>query len=124
VSKKPYTREDLPKPKVKGLAVHNAMLETQKAFFKFEEGLDPSRVGMYPELYAHNLWFIRDDCAVVCIGGEATAAEFAPLKTARNLAALTAKYKPIGFLIGRRRDKGIGYDYEVVQAPKQEGGRK
>ena len=118
-----YTAADVQKPKVKGLAVHNAMLETQKASYKFEEGLDPSRVGLYPELFAYNLWAIRDDCAVVCIGGGPTAADFAPLKTARNLAALTAKYRPIGFLIGKRRAKCIVYDYEVVAA-KKEGGAK
>ena len=118
-----YTPADLAKPKVKGLAVHNATLETQKAYYKFEEGLDVSRVNLYPELHAYNLWFIRDDCAVVCIGGSPTSADFAPLKTAKNLAALTAKYRPLGFLIGKRRAKGIGYDYEVVAA-KKEGGAK
>ena len=127
MSKKPasvYTREDLDKPKVKGLAVHNAILETNKAFVKYDEGLDVSRIGLYPELYAYNLWAIREDAAVVCVAGAPTAADFLPLKSKTNLGALTIKYRPIGFLLGKRRAKGIGYDYEVVQAPKVEGGRK
>ena len=117
MSKQAFTPRDFPKPKVLGLAVHNARkaINTAKAD---AEQMGRVTTGVFPELAAYTLWTVDKDCAVRIVGMAPTAAEFAPLVTKSNLQALVAKYKPIGFLRAKAPwGKAREHEIDAIEAP-------
>lgn len=117
MSKQAITPRDFPKPKVLGLAVHNARKAINTAKADSEEKPKGS-YAVFPELAAYSLWTVDGNCDVRIVATAPTAAEFAPLVKKSNLQALVAKYKPIGFLRAKAPwGKGKDYDIEAIEAP-------
>lgn len=118
MSKPTYKAADFDKPKVKGLAVHNAQLARTKAEAEAEDRKDSFCVR--PALACYVLWGVNPDCSVVPLGTSSTAADFQPLVRKGNLAALAAKYRTlIGFVTAAEawtgKDRGkVRYDILAV----------
>ena len=94
-----YTPADFPKPKVSGLAIHNAQLAENKAR---QQWGDNKSIGYLPlEIQAYCLFLVRKDASVEAIGASATAGDFAGLVRVQNLALLAKKYGAIGFVTKR-----------------------
>lgn len=94
-----HTAADFGKPRVVGLAIHNAQKAEHRARVEWEEA---GKVGFLPlEVQAYCLFLVRPDCSVESIGAAATAGDFARLASKANLRLLAAKYKPIGFVTKR-----------------------
>ena len=94
-----YTPADLDKPKVKGLAVHNATLATNRARVEHDENKDARSLYVLPhEVCSYCLFLIQPDCTVSAIASAPTAADFSKFTSAANLSALATKYRPIGFI--------------------------
>jgi hypothetical protein len=126
MSKPHYKVADFDKPKVCGLAVHNATLARQKAIFIEEESKHSFKVN--PEAMPYVLWAVMPDCSVLALGCCATAAEFQPLVRKTNLAALAKDYQgAIGFVTaseswGKSRGK-VNYQTIAVPAAKKGGAK-
>ena len=94
-----YTPADLDKPKVKGLAVHNATLATNRARVEHEERKETRSMYILPhEVCSYCLFLVNQDCTVSAIASAPTAADFSKFTSAANLSALATKYRPIGFI--------------------------
>lgn len=127
-----YTVRDFAKPKVLGLAVHNARLAIAKA----EADNEDRRLSftIVPELCAYCLFGVRPDASVFPLAEAPTVSDLAPLVRKTNLSALVGKYKVIGFLVAKRKTgrKGPVVEIEPLDAPlppafshlKREGGAK
>jgi hypothetical protein len=122
-----YKSSDFDKPKVAGLAVHNAKLARVKAEHIREESKDSFRVS--PETSCYVLWGVAPDCTVFPIGGASVVADFQPLIRKTNLAALAAKYKDvIGFVTASEgwagKDRGkVNYTTIAVPAARKGGAK-
>lgn len=123
---KQYLRTEFDQPKVKGLAVHNARKRTEAVEADvYPNGINNGPRLMYPfppEVYAYCLFGVHPDCSVIPLASGHTAGEMTNIVTKRNLGLLANKYKLIGFVCSRT--PGRRREYEVIQAPKQEGGAK
>ena len=118
-----YKAGDFEKPKVKGLAIHNATLARVKAQYIQDENRDSFRVS--PETDCYVLWGVAPDCTVFPIGSASTVADFQPLIRKTNLVALSDKYKDvIGFVTaseawtGKSRGK---VNYQAIALPAKKG---
>lgn len=112
---KTYTAADFTKPKVCGLAIHNATLMRNRANVELEE-----RRSVYPippEVMSYCLFAVLDDCSLVPLAGAPTAGDFAPLVKSSNLALLAAKYKAIGFVTLRRPSSEEKWG--ILEVPKK-----
>lgn len=98
-----YTPADLDKPKVKGLAIHNARLAANKARVRHDErDRDSSSFYVLPdEIQSYCLYVVFPDCSAQAVASAATSADFAKFTGVSNLAALASKYKAIGFVAQR-----------------------
>ena len=117
MSKKPdstYTREDLDKPKVKGLAVHNARKRTEAAeSYLYPRGREGGCRLMHPfppEVFAYCLFGVNPDCTVVPLASGATAADMDLITRKGNLVLLAKKYGLIGFVQARTPKRTKEYD--------------
>lgn len=103
-----HTSKDFEKPKVVGLAIHNAQKSVNRAALDWE---DKRSVGFMPlEVQAYCLFLVRPDCSVEAIGAAPTAGDFAPLVRKANLKLLAAKYKAIGFVTKRTPGRKTEWD--------------
>jgi len=95
-----YTAGEFDKPKVKGLAIHNAKklrnatMERDREKFTYPP----------PEVQAYCLYVVAADCSVMPVASAPTSSDFAPFLKALNLALLARKYSAIGFV--QHREKG------------------
>jgi len=127
MSKPIYKASDFDKPKVCGLAVHNAKLARIKAEHLREEFSESFRVS--PETSCYVLWGVAPDCTVFPIGSASVVADFQPLVRKSNLAALSSKYKDvIGFVTAAEswtgKDRGkVNYQTIAVPAAKKGGAK-
>ena len=126
MSKPTYKAAEFTKPKVQGLAVHNAKLARVKAEHIRDESKDSFRVS--PETSCYVLWGVAPDCTVFPIGGASTAADFAPLIKKANLSALADKYRDvIGFVTAAEawtgKPRGT-VTYAAVEVPARKPGIK
>lgn len=94
-----YTPAEFNKPKVKGLAVHNAQLATNKARIEHQERKDTRSMYVLPhEVCSYCLFLVSADCSVLAVASAPTASDFSKFTSAANLSALATKYRPIGFI--------------------------
>ncbi len=94
-----HTPKDFEKPRVVGLAIHNAQKAEHRARVEWEEA---GKIGFLPlEVQSYCLFLVRPDCSVEAIGAAATAGDFSGLVRAGNIKLLAAKYRPIGFVTKR-----------------------
>lgn len=125
MSKPTYKATDFAKPKVAGLAVHNATLARNKATVRLEEAKDSFRVST--EAAAYVLWGVAPDASVFPLGSASIATDFAGLTRKTNLAALAAKYKDaIGFVTaaeswGGKKPRGT-VSYATIEVPARKPG--
>lgn len=98
-----YAPSDLEKPKVKGLALHNATLAVNRA--RVEKDEQDERTSSFfvirPELTSYCLFAVLPDCGVLAVASAPTSSDFAKFTSAGNLAALSARYRAIGFIAHR-----------------------
>ena len=117
-----YKAADFSKPKVAGLAVHNAKLARIKAQHISEERQDSFRVS--PETHQYVLWGAVADCSLICLGSATIAADFNALIRKTNLAALASKYSDvIGFVtcsVGWSKNRGQA-NYTTINVPPVKG---
>lgn len=115
-----YTASDFDKPKVVGLAIHNAQKAVNAAHVRWEERSDGFRV--LPEICAYCLFAVLPDCSVRTISaGEPTATEHNALLRKPNLVLLAKSHGAIGFV--SKRTPGAKTVYEPVSHVTK-GGRK
>lgn len=121
-----YTPADLDKPKVKGLAVHNATLATNRARVEHDERKETrTQYIVPPEVCSYCLFLINQDCSVVAVASAATASDFAKSVSAANLSALASKYRPIGFIAHRDAQNPKRAQMVILPVPhKTKGGAK
>ena len=119
-----YKASDFAKPKVAGLAVHNATLSRAKASLIQEESRNSFRVS--PETACYVLWGVAPDCTVFPIGSASVASDFAQLTRKGNLSALSAKYKDvIGFVTAAEAWGGKQHgkvNYSAIEVPARKPG--
>lgn len=116
-----YTASEFDKPKVKGLAVHNARRRTEA----LEADCKESRgsFDIHPaEVQSYCLFGVHPDCSVVPLASGSTASDIEPIIRKGNLALLGKKYGLIGFVHARtpKRTK----EYDTIAVPKMEGGAR
>lgn len=118
MSKQAFTPRDFPKPKVLGLAVHNARKRTE-ALEADCKGKADCFSAPHPEVYAYCLFGVNPDCSVVPLASGATASDMEPIIRKSNLVLLGKKYGLIGFVHARtpKRDR----EYDTISVPKIEG---
>lgn len=103
-----YTAKDFGKPKVVGLAIHNAQKAVTRATLEWE---DNRSVGFIPlEVQSYCLFLVRPDCTVEAIGSAPTTSDFAPLIRKANLRLLAQKYGAIGFVAKRQPSRKVEWD--------------
>lgn len=94
-----YIAADFPKPKVKGLAIHNA-----KKLRNATRDRDADKFTYPPpEVQSYCLYVVASDCSVMPVASAPTAADFAPFLKKVNLALLARKYSGIGFVEHRHK---------------------
>jgi len=94
-----YIAADFPKPKVKGLAIHNA-----KKLRNATRERDQGRFSYPPpEVQAYCLYVVASDCSVMPVAAAPTSSDFAPFLKKVNLALLARKYSAIGFVEHRQK---------------------
>ena len=99
---KHYTASEFDQPKVCGLAIHNAKNRMAGSQNEYEKAMESSMTPTIHEVQSYCLYGVNADCSVVTLAGEPTAADFSRITKRTNLAALSAKYKFIGYVTCRR----------------------
>jgi len=94
-----YIAADFPKPKVKGLAIHNAKKLRNATQDRSEKGYTYPP----PEVQSYCLYVVASDCSVMPVASAPTSADFAPFLKKTNLALLARKYSGIGFVEHRHK---------------------
>lgn len=94
-----YIAADFSKPKVKGLAIHNAKKLRNATKDRSEKGYTYPP----PEVQAYCLYIVASDCSVMPVASAPTASDFAPFLKKVNLALLARKYSGIGFVEHRHK---------------------
>ena len=113
---KTYTPADFTKPKVCGLAIHNATLMRNRSMVEREER-DVTQWIVPPEVMSYCLFAVTPTCSVIPLAGAPTAGDFAPLVKSSNLALLAKKYGAIGFVTLRRPSSEEKWG--ILEVPKK-----
>ena len=116
-----YTAAEFDKPKVKGLAVHNARKRTEAREADCDGKVDCFSVPP-PEVQSYCLFGVHPDCSVIPLASGPTAGDMAAIVKPSNLALLAKKYALIGFVHARTPKRAR--EYETLVVPRTEGGRK